>query len=426
MKHTLTILLLLLTSLQVSATNVSGGIYTNTTWTLSNSPYIVTSDIVVFEGARLLIEPGVEVLVNNNCIIEVRGQIAAIGKVAKKIVIKGNTTGNELMFWRGIVFIGTSDPLGRGDQAFFSHCNISNAQTCFDFNVAYHGPYIFKNCTFNYNNHINNDGGMGRMLFDSCRIVNNNYGFSYFQFGGRIANCVFDNNINGAEGSDTIVNCSFTNHSGIALQPYGYTKNCELRNNNTAVKCLFNSVNNTFTNNKIHDNTVGIEIRSYFNGSILFRDNEICDNEVYNVKLMTNNNCNISGNCWCSTDSVAIRSKIYDGYTDISRGLVTFGPVHTVCNFTVGVKTYANTASVNVYPNPVIAGDWLHIRSSVAVDVSKLKMIDVMGRVHSFDTYSGSNKDVAIKPADVVPGVYFITAPTLDGAQVISKSIVVQ
>ena len=29
-------------------TNVSGGIYQNTTWTAANSPYIVTGSIVVF------------------------------------------------------------------------------------------------------------------------------------------------------------------------------------------------------------------------------------------------------------------------------------------------------------------------------------------------------------------------------------------
>lgn len=36
--------------LATAQTNVSGGIYTNTTWTKVNSPYVVTGDIVLFPG----------------------------------------------------------------------------------------------------------------------------------------------------------------------------------------------------------------------------------------------------------------------------------------------------------------------------------------------------------------------------------------
>ena len=46
-------------------TSVSGGIYQNATWTLTGSPYIVTGSIVVVPGNTLTIEPGVEILINN-------------------------------------------------------------------------------------------------------------------------------------------------------------------------------------------------------------------------------------------------------------------------------------------------------------------------------------------------------------------------
>jgi hypothetical protein len=46
-------------------TNVSGGIYQNTTWTAANSPYIVTGSIVVFPGNTLNIQPGVEIKIDN-------------------------------------------------------------------------------------------------------------------------------------------------------------------------------------------------------------------------------------------------------------------------------------------------------------------------------------------------------------------------
>lgn len=44
-------------------TNVQGGIYANTTWTLANSPYVMTGSIVVFPGKTLTIQPGVVVKV---------------------------------------------------------------------------------------------------------------------------------------------------------------------------------------------------------------------------------------------------------------------------------------------------------------------------------------------------------------------------
>lgn len=44
-----------------SQTIISGGIYSNTTWTKANSPYIITNNIVIFSGVALTIEPGVKI-----------------------------------------------------------------------------------------------------------------------------------------------------------------------------------------------------------------------------------------------------------------------------------------------------------------------------------------------------------------------------
>jgi hypothetical protein len=41
------------------ATNVSGHLTTNTTWTTSGSPYVVTSNLFVDAGVTLTINPGV-------------------------------------------------------------------------------------------------------------------------------------------------------------------------------------------------------------------------------------------------------------------------------------------------------------------------------------------------------------------------------
>src|SRR3990172_352821 len=61
-------------------TNVSGGIFSNTTWTKVNSPYIVIDTVVVFPGVTLTIQPGVTVKFANNKRIEIRqAKIIAVG-----------------------------------------------------------------------------------------------------------------------------------------------------------------------------------------------------------------------------------------------------------------------------------------------------------------------------------------------------------
>ncbi len=56
MKKIALIFIFFLASIPLYAqTNVSGGVFSNTTWTLSNSPYIVTGPVVVFPNVTLTI-----------------------------------------------------------------------------------------------------------------------------------------------------------------------------------------------------------------------------------------------------------------------------------------------------------------------------------------------------------------------------------
>jgi hypothetical protein len=47
--------------LSFSETIVGGFITTDTTWAASNSPYVASQSVVVMSGAKLTVEPGVEV-----------------------------------------------------------------------------------------------------------------------------------------------------------------------------------------------------------------------------------------------------------------------------------------------------------------------------------------------------------------------------
>jgi hypothetical protein len=65
-------LALIFTGSAAAQTTVSGGIFSNTTWTAANSPYIVTGNIVLFPGYVLTIQPGVTVKFSDSTNIEIR------------------------------------------------------------------------------------------------------------------------------------------------------------------------------------------------------------------------------------------------------------------------------------------------------------------------------------------------------------------
>jgi len=336
-------------------TNISGSVFTSTTWTMSGSPYILSGNVVVFEGVQLTIEPGVVVKFDSGAGFELRGKISAIGTVSNPIKLTSNLANPTKGSWNGIKVIGTTNPLGVGNQVTMEYVKCMYASIFINLDLAYHGPYFFKHCYFADNYSVNKDGGMPSTIFENCQFVSNNDALTYCQFESRASHCDFINNINGLNGIKNVDSCYFTGNTGIALSPYGSTTGCKVENNNIGVSCPFNSSNNVFTDNVVINNQTGIEILSFFNGSHIFTGNTFCNNTSDNVKLLTNNNANIPNNCWCTSDSSQIRANIYDGYINNSHGLVNFMPFSTNCP--QNPLNISNTPSMNnenfiVFPNP--------------------------------------------------------------------------
>ena len=106
---TLAIAFLLIINYSFSQTLVHGGIYSNTTWSLANSPYVMDGSVVVFPGVTLTIEPGVEVRVKENgytgdqYYLETRGTIKMIGKPGALISFRANTAVTSSYSWMGIL-----------------------------------------------------------------------------------------------------------------------------------------------------------------------------------------------------------------------------------------------------------------------------------------------------------------------------------
>jgi photosystem II stability/assembly factor-like uncharacterized protein len=90
----------LLSSASFAQTNVSGILWTDTTWTRSGSPYYVIGDVQVPSGVRLTIEPGVRVEYMGNYELLIKGYLKAQGTLTDSITLVGSGT--------KVKFVGTN------------------------------------------------------------------------------------------------------------------------------------------------------------------------------------------------------------------------------------------------------------------------------------------------------------------------------
>lgn len=401
----LSLLLILSYSTSFSQTTVQGGIYNNTTWTLANSPYTITGPVVVFPGKTLTIEPGVQLLINNQAsntiYIEARGTINCIGTSQLPIKIRTlyDTTN---VGWQG--FVCTNSQGGVINSNYF---DIANAYFPFGYESV-PNSLNYTNCKFRHCNQAITVGT--NVILNNCQLINNEvgiYGWTYFT----LNNCLFKDNttsIYAYSSAFVMSNCEFIdNQIGVAFQANAVDSivihDCEFLNNELALNypnngkvynCLFSDntsalkaandceiYNNQFINNElaleatvkaeIHNNQInnnlgGVLISNVVNvqESPSIYDNEICNNSNYSVNNNTNMNYSLLENCFCGLDSSAIELSIIDGYDDISKGLINYDVYDVTCsNITKTVLKFsdqgpassdelASLSSIQVFPNP--------------------------------------------------------------------------
>lgn len=116
-KFTLTALFFLLIKIGFAQTNVTGTISSNTSWTLVNSPYVVTGNIIVSNGITLTIDSGVVVKFNSGRSLSVYGTLDA-----QYATLTSNLASPAAGDW-GQIIIGLTSPNYYG-KASFSYCNV--------------------------------------------------------------------------------------------------------------------------------------------------------------------------------------------------------------------------------------------------------------------------------------------------------------
>jgi parallel beta-helix repeat protein len=106
--------------LTATATYVGGSITQNTVWTLVDSPFVISQNVTVNQGATLTIEPGVEVKFGGDFSLIINGRLIANGTQNSMITFTSNKYQPSPGDWGTIEISGTQ-------QSLLKYCSIQYA-----------------------------------------------------------------------------------------------------------------------------------------------------------------------------------------------------------------------------------------------------------------------------------------------------------
>jgi hypothetical protein len=244
----------------VNATYVEGKITQDTDWTLVDSPFIVSNNIIVNPAATLTIEPGVQVKFGENFSITVNGRIVADGtddRVTRFTSDRQNASAGD---WGTILISGTQ-------QSSITHCAIEYGTN----GIALEsGSLNLQNNTVRFNsNGITVNGGS--IIIENNEITNNT--MSGITMAGDCQVTV-QNNVISSNGDGIVLTGELTGNinitqnnillngqSGISLDADAYYNTAILQNNVSTNTYGFHVTTNAstyITRNYISNNTNGI------------------------------------------------------------------------------------------------------------------------------------------------------------------------
>jgi hypothetical protein len=252
-----------------AATEVSGSIVSDTTWTVANSPYVITGHIVVESGANLTIDPGVTVKFDWGKIMLVEGGLIAKGTVSNEILFTSNESSPSPGDWGYIKF----------EQGSIG--------TIYDSNDEYLSGSILEYCRVEYSGFYDEVAIAGAPFVNACTIVNNSYGgvdaYRYTGIPGqydsvRITNSVISQNTGGG--------------MGIARAKNAIISGNTISGNKLGVRILGGTttvINNIITNNSGDNWAAGIFGNIDSGSMVLISHNYIADNAGAGVHLIKQN-----------------------------------------------------------------------------------------------------------------------------------------
>ena len=246
-----------------SATNVSGSISVNTTWTAINSPYYVVGDVIVENGTTLTIEPGVTVKFDGLYSLIVNGTLNATGTSNLPIVFTSNKTTPAKGDWNRIRLHGKNNTM--------HYCEIS---------FGHYALYIMGE---NTNNSISH-----------CNIYDNDGDGIYLK---KTTNNTLDN---------VTVSTSYSNGITLLVSENNIINNSYFENNRAFGIYLRSSNNNTIINTNVSGNKGGGIEFGLINHNIKIQNATVFENMDNGIDLNGNDHINITDSRIISNDGNGI------------------------------------------------------------------------------------------------------------------------
>jgi hypothetical protein len=204
-----------------------------------------------------------------------------------------------------------------------------------------------------------------------------------------VTNSYFDGNGTGIDGAS---DCSVSNSTFTA--------------NSIAIKI---GDGGEVRNNQVNNNGVGIQVLAYNPSTTVIDSNSICNNSIHNLENLTDKNFQVNLNCFCSQDSTIIENGIYDGYDDITRGLVNYAIYDDSCQTVLDYITKVNLdngagiTEQNQMWNIWLYQNQLHVNSQNPISIQLYTSAGVC--VYNSLLPAGDN----LIPLNLSPGVYLIS-----------------
>jgi len=451
-------------SLAHGQTNISGGIYSNTTWTKASSPYIITANVVVFPGVILTIQPGVTVKFSNGTQLEIRqAKLIANGTSTDSITFTSNSSTPTPGIYDGI-YLNGGNLLSAFDYCNFKYAynvistgggitttyilTVKNSNIISNVNAFVCAVHLYiDRCNFRNNNKCietvctatncnvsNNNKGIyaytdlnGSALVQNCVVDSNQYGI----LSGRVSNCTIRYNKTGITFAGTVDNCIIKyNQVGVfmdggpgeiknsiidsnvvvGIRSYGgQTRrnniiNCQIRYNGIGIVDSICTAS-VIRNNYIENNNIGIKLHTSLDSIYC---NRICNNTTYDLKYLNNANTNlVRKNYWCTTDSASTEMVIYDGYDNVNYGLASFMPIDSLCSpsYPNSLNEITQIYPLRIFPNPFSVQTTL--KSENILHNATLTVYNCLGQIVKQIT-SISGEAVTLSRDNLVSGLYFI------------------
>jgi parallel beta-helix repeat protein len=259
----------------VLATYVEGFLDRDTVWSLTDSPLLLTNDLIVNSNVTLTIEPGVEVRFGGNFSLIVEGNLYAVGMEENNITFSSNKNSPEAGDWGSLSFRFSPNSSLRyisvkyASRGIFAEGANLKLQNCYISESSKDGIFLLSSTMEARENVVVNNLGNGIHLSgDNEAIIENNL------IKSSMRGIVLEGESTlGLSITDNIITSN--TQSGLQLAADAYANIEILQNTFTGnLKGIHISGNavTSITNNTVSHNSIGVYYETGQNHSIHFSD----------------------------------------------------------------------------------------------------------------------------------------------------------